>query len=300
MRQTLGDSSRDTSSSGSGGPAGTRPRRAWEPAGKGQNNLPRQGPLREPVALGRNLPAPEPCHRGRSASVRPTLEVGGHANALAADTPTIPYVPAHLSVATGDTGAAVTRGSLRAWPERPPAPGTWRAIREDRHGHAVPSSAGGRSGPAIPGRKDIGRPGRPRPGLERRCRTARWPSGWRTGLRGRKTLPRRRMNGKAGAHRPLASFAHSSMVASTGTGHHRARHGDTYRHPRRCRHTEATAGPSADAFRRRHGVSGQLGDGDHAHDSRSVQPIGRPYVLRCGQVSSARRWRLERPQPLRS
>ena len=146
-----------------------------------------------------------------------------------------------------------------------PAFGTRRAIREDRHGHAMPSSAGGRSGPAILCRKGVGRPGRLRPGLERRCRTARWPSGWRTGpppaqsgarhrsgtdrwcgsdpkgsgrgcastrgpepeagprtagsirprperpvrqrrtgLRGRKTLPHQRMNGKAGVHRRRA------------------------------------------------------------------------------------------------
>ena len=53
------------------------------------------------------------------------------------------------------TGAAVTRGSLRAWPEQPPSLDAWRAIGEDRHGHALPSSAGGRSGPAIPGGKAV-------------------------------------------------------------------------------------------------------------------------------------------------
>ena len=46
----------------------------------------------------------------------------------------------------------------------------------------MPSSAGGRSGPAILCRKAIGHPGRPRPGLGRRCRTARRTAGRPTRL----------------------------------------------------------------------------------------------------------------------
>ena len=127
--------------------------------------------------LGVGLGGQKPPGRCRSASVRGTLGVTGHEIAPAMGTPPIPHVAGALSVAPRPAKRGCRSALLgRGW-ERPPI-----SACLDRHrggwSRTAPSSPPlrGRSQPAIPCGKAKRRAGPARPGLGRRCRTARRPA----------------------------------------------------------------------------------------------------------------------------